>query len=126
VLDKLKINQSPFYLLGHSFGGMIAGEYAIKHPAQVKHLILMSPLGMPYPADRLNVDKIREGLDKDSYLQRIGFETADWLWNEYHPSPFEMSRALGFLTLPIIKKSLKRRLPNMKAEVIDIFAKYVH
>lgn len=32
VLDKLKINQSPFYMLGHSFGGMIAGEYALQHP----------------------------------------------------------------------------------------------
>lgn len=30
--DKKKISQEKFYLLGHSFGGMIAAEYALLHP----------------------------------------------------------------------------------------------
>ncbi len=49
-----------------------------------------------------------------------------WIWNEVHPAPFEASRAIGILAHPIIKNSLKRRLPNMKEEVIEVFAKYVH
>lgn len=49
-----------------------------------------------------------------------------WIWNEVHPAPFEASRAIGFFAYPIIKNSLKRRLPKMKEEVIEVFAKYVH
>ncbi|MGH7727143.1 MAG: alpha/beta fold hydrolase [Candidatus Eiseniibacteriota bacterium] len=30
-------------LLGHSFGALLAAEYAIRHPARVSHLILASP-----------------------------------------------------------------------------------
>lgn len=61
-----------------------------------------------------------------SYLQQKGFDTLMWIWNEVHPAPFEAARAIGFFAYPIIKNSLKRRLPKMKEEVIEVFAKYVH
>ena len=35
-----------FYLMGHSFGGFVAGHYAIKYTHHVKKLILMSPIGI--------------------------------------------------------------------------------
>ena len=31
----------PVVLLGHSWGGLLATEYAIRHPARVSHLILL-------------------------------------------------------------------------------------
>jgi len=34
-----------FYLMGHSFGGYVAGHYTHKYPENVKKVILMSPLG---------------------------------------------------------------------------------
>ena len=46
-VDKSKLNLDPFILLGHSFGALIAAEYALLYPGQIEHLILMSPLGMP-------------------------------------------------------------------------------
>ncbi len=42
VIDHLGLEQ--FYLLGHSWGGACAIEYALKFPAKVKGLILASPL----------------------------------------------------------------------------------
>ena len=35
-----------FYLLGHSFGGYIASNYALKYYQNLKKLILLSPIGI--------------------------------------------------------------------------------
>lgn len=46
----------PLFLLGHSFGGLIAAHYAIRHPDAVAGLVLTSPywkLAMPQPAVKL-------------------------------------------------------------------------
>ncbi len=42
--DKLKIKN--FYLAGHSMGGQICIEFALKYPEYVKKLILISPAGV--------------------------------------------------------------------------------
>jgi pimeloyl-ACP methyl ester carboxylesterase len=47
VLDALGI-ESPF-LVGHSLGGWIATEFALRHPARVAALALVSPLGLRVP-----------------------------------------------------------------------------
>ena len=46
-MEKSNIDKQPYFLLGHSFGGFIAGHYAVKYPFNIKGLILMSPLGVP-------------------------------------------------------------------------------
>ena len=38
-----------FYLAGHSFGGYLAGNYALKYPQYVKKLLLLSPIGIRVP-----------------------------------------------------------------------------
>ena len=40
-----------FYLLGHSYGGYMAGSYVAKYPERVKKLMLMSPVGLGQPRD---------------------------------------------------------------------------
>jgi long-chain acyl-CoA synthetase len=44
VLEELKVEEN-FLLVGHSFGGAIATEYAVAYPEQVKHLILIATAG---------------------------------------------------------------------------------
>ncbi len=41
VLKSLDV-QHPFSLIGHSFGGAIATEYALRHPENVGHLVLIA------------------------------------------------------------------------------------
>ena len=38
-----------FCLAGHSFGGFLAANYALKHPNHVKKLLLISPIGIYVP-----------------------------------------------------------------------------
>jgi proline iminopeptidase len=45
-------------LLGHSWGGLLAMEYAIRHPGRVSHLILMNPA----PASRADALAFRSDL----------------------------------------------------------------
>lgn len=44
VIEALGIGT--FELVGHSLGGLAAGGFAIDHPASVKHLVLLSPVGI--------------------------------------------------------------------------------
>ena len=44
VLDSMGVNE-PFVLVGHSFGGAIAAEFAAAHPERVSHLILIAATG---------------------------------------------------------------------------------
>jgi proline iminopeptidase len=52
-------------LLGHSWGAVLALEYAWRHPTRVSHLILMNPA----PASAKDVTILRK-----SYLEKIGAE----------------------------------------------------
>jgi len=35
-----------FYLIAHSFGGYIMGNYAVAYPQHIKQLVLLSPVGV--------------------------------------------------------------------------------
>jgi proline iminopeptidase len=50
-------------LLGHSWGAVLALEYALRHPTRVSHLILMNPA----PASASDVAVMRE-----AYLEALG------------------------------------------------------
>jgi pimeloyl-ACP methyl ester carboxylesterase len=44
--NKMNIELKDFYLMGHSFGGYICGNYALKYPENVRKVILLSPIGI--------------------------------------------------------------------------------
>ena len=39
-------NITEFYLIGHSFGGYLMGNYAVAYPQHIKQLLLLSPIGI--------------------------------------------------------------------------------
>jgi pimeloyl-ACP methyl ester carboxylesterase len=41
------VGLSRFVLLGHSFGGYLVTAYAMRHPEQIRHLVLADPWGFP-------------------------------------------------------------------------------
>lgn len=99
-LDSLRrhLGLDSFALLGHSWGGLLALEYAIRHPAQVSHLILMNTAPVSHDGRLLlsryfaeirptavseamtalaSTDRYRSGdLDADAEYNRLHFQAA--------------------------------------------------
>jgi long-chain acyl-CoA synthetase len=74
ALDTLRVTD-PVVLVGHSFGGALATEFARAHPGRVAHLILIATAG----EFRLN-PLFRLGLNLPNWLLRlIGPLTRSWL-----------------------------------------------
>ena len=74
AFDILKVN-TPFVLVGHSFGGALVTEFALNHPEQVERLVLMATAG----EFKLN-PFFRLGLNFPIWLLRaIGPFTRTWL-----------------------------------------------
>jgi len=74
VFEILKVN-TPFVLIGHSFGGALVTEYALCHPEHLEGLVLMATAG----EFKLN-PLFRFGLNLPVWLLRaIGPFTRNWL-----------------------------------------------
>ncbi len=74
ALEILKVN-TPFVLIGHSFGGALVTEFALNHPERIEGLILMATAG------EFNLNPFfRFGLNLPIWLLRmIGPFTRTWL-----------------------------------------------
>ena len=121
--DKVQLTaQGDYYLLGHSFGGYIAAEYAMKHPENIKKLIMMSPIGMPKPPDSSRLPREEYGL-----MARVGH---DWIINNWENgsfSAFDTARIIGgSLTKPIINWSIQRRMNLRDEKEKEALATYIH
>ncbi len=58
----------PVYLAGHSFGGHIAGHFALRHPGEVQHLIMLDPWGLAERRARAPGSKVPLSYRALSYL----------------------------------------------------------
>lgn len=53
MIDKGEIEENEsIHLAGHSLGGYLAAQYALKYSKNIKSLILISPVGLPEQPDR--------------------------------------------------------------------------
>jgi pimeloyl-ACP methyl ester carboxylesterase len=58
--------RAPFTLVGHSLGSLLSSRFAARYPAQVSHLVMVSPPIYPDPAE---LDNRVERMQLDAYLR---------------------------------------------------------
>lgn len=112
LLDHLEVSKA--HVLGHSLGGYIAQEFAIRYPGRVDRLVLSSTAAVS--SDRNNelflkfYRDLEEGGDPEAWLR----EWTRWLF-----SPSSLARE-SFVTA-LIKRGLRNRckqqLPGFKGQI---------
>jgi proline iminopeptidase len=104
-------------LLGHSWGAVLALEYALRHPTQVAHLILMNPA----PASAGDFALLRKG-----YLQKLGADmdrqkeiVASAAYQEGDPEAVAARYRIHFKPALMRPEHYERLMATMKAGFIS-------
>jgi len=74
VRTALGLNRDNFYLLGHSWGGIVAMEYALKHQDNLKGLIISNMMSSAPDYDRYANEVLAKGMDPNVVKQIRAFE----------------------------------------------------
>lgn len=115
-------------LVGHSFGAMIAAEYAAHYPRRVERLVLLSPFGLWQDAHPV-ADLFGVPYQKiDAMLWKSGAASPEMSDPADEPNdPVEKSIALAqaMTTVakfiwPIPDRGLRRRLPRVTAKTLVV------
>ena len=71
-------------VLGHSWGGLLAMEYALRHPHRLSHLILMNTAPASYEDYLLVQQERRKSAAPDRYVSARGHSfLTNYIWNFY-------------------------------------------
>ncbi len=98
----LGLNSDNFYLLGHSWGGMLAAEYALKYQHNIKGLII-SNMMMSIPAYNIYAhDVLMPTMDQDVLAEVVKFEAdEDYSNPRYMELLMEHHYILHVLRMPL-------------------------
>jgi len=104
-------------LLGHSWGTVLALEYALRHPTRVSHLILMNPA----PASASDYAVLRE-----AYIQKLGADMdrqreimASAAYQEGDPETVAARYRLHFKPALVRAEDYEKLMARMKAAFIS-------
>ena len=136
VRQKLNLNKDNFYLLGHSFGGMLAMHYAAKYRENIKGLIICNMMAS-FPEynkyigelrsrmPRLTVDRLEayenKGLYKDAGYQALvtqEFHMKHWCRLPQFPEP--VMRTLAHNNIAINEFALGQNPFKVSGSFMDL------
>lgn len=85
-------NLTDFFLAGHSFGGYIVGNYALKYHKHLKKILMLNPVGFRVkPAEEDPLQRYKVLNSHLSWYEDITYRTM-WRNNIF---PFAVTRILG-------------------------------
>jgi pimeloyl-ACP methyl ester carboxylesterase len=87
------MDNEPYHILGHSFGGFIAGRYVLKYPKNVQSLLLLSSVGVTGRPEHMTTEAIHER--QTDCWGRYGVNWMDDNWVNGNFSLFEPLRIIG-------------------------------
>lgn len=99
-----------FYLLGHSYGGYMAGSYASKYHQHIKKLILCSPIGLKQSDDSGDYLKFVNDGQSTPWFLRGTRTLIDWAYNK-KVTPLSIYRLIG-------SKNTKRLVWNLDIDAV--------
>jgi len=105
----LKLDQ--ITLCGHSLGGYLSVNYALKYSSVIKRLVLMSPAGIN-GADDVNFE---EYLKHSGFMRRQFLKLASNLWHKKY-TPNKLYQKTGFLGRYVLKLYITKHWSSTKAE----------
>ena len=94
-----------FVLAGHSLGGYLSACYALKYPQHVEKLVLISPVGVPFPFSD-TTDSGAVAPQRQSVPLMLRMIDAAWSANV---TPQGIVRAAGWRGPEMVKSMLSRR-----------------
>eukprot|EP00298_Acanthocystis_sp_HF-20_P004143 c14478_g1_i1.p1 GENE.c14478_g1_i1~~c14478_g1_i1.p1 ORF type:complete len:398 (+),score=160.68 c14478_g1_i1:82-1275(+) len=99
------LGDEKFFLVGHSLGAMVSWRYAAKYEHRLRHLILLSPVGVPTQPPNLE-----ERLANAPLFFR--FLISRW---KSGTSPMDIIRSFGPFGMTIVRSAVRRRMKWMPA-----------
>jgi proline iminopeptidase len=76
VRTALRLDRSNFYLLGHSWGGILAIEYALRHPERLKGLVISNMMASIPAYNEYARSVLMPGMDPRVLAEIQGYEAA--------------------------------------------------
>jgi proline iminopeptidase len=111
-----KLGLGRVHLLGHSWGGWLAIEYALTFPDSFKSLILSSTCGdMPHLVTELN--RLREALGAETMAMMLRHEAEGTLDHPEYQAAVTILNYRHVLRLPVYPDSVKRSLDDWNMEI---------
>ena len=94
-----------FYLVGHSFGGYVAGLYALAYPQHIRKVLFISPIGFSRKPNNWSFERVKMRKVKDhkgNLVERhpminpssVQQAIAPYVWS-YSVCPQKLGRTLG-------------------------------
>lgn len=106
----LLLNLHSFILMGHSFGGYIAGVYALAYPHRVQHLLLLSPIGVTLkPVDF----SFEDSLQDSAWTMILYWKTLAYIWRK-KVTPSLLLQLTGPLSGWLLSFYTKQRLAGVE------------
>lgn len=115
-------------VLGHSFGGMVALEYALRYPDRLSHLILMDTCGDIRWAHEKAPELLAErGFPSDKVETARRFLNGQIEPNEMMSSLMKLADAYNYRTsfLQTLKQLLTNPLPKLRPEALIYCAQHL-
>ncbi|GIL81378.1 hypothetical protein Vretifemale_10367 [Volvox reticuliferus] len=116
---------SKMILVGHSLGGYLAANYALRYPEHVQHLVLVCPAGVPKAPE----DWERRWLGDKWTLRGQMFKVFMWSW-EKGVTPGAIIRGLGPWGQNLVYKYVANRFSHhgegLSQREIDVFKEYFY
>jgi len=112
-MNAVNYREHDYILMGHSLGGYLASNFALRYPEKLTKLFMVSAVGIKTKPEEFTVENVaaRQPTATRSFM----FRRMAGLW-EWHISPFTFLRKAGYYGANRMLDGYVRRRLNLETE----------